>query len=473
MSGAYGTHRWIATAAPLAGRYDDVLFLTAELGWAVSGNSEVLRTENGARTWEKAPLPVRTVPRCIGMVDDKVGWIGCITREPRLFETKDGGRTWKRVADLPKETPPGICGLQVIDPEHVVATGTNFPERDTGFLKSVDGGQTWQARRMEDHASILVDIYFKSPTTGWIVGARKTRPNPRRSDVVPIVLKTEDGGNSWKDTLPASENPPLGEWGWKIQFVDEDFAVIANENFRAGAILVSEDGGNSWRRQEILDADGEMVNANLEGVGFLDRNTGWVGGWGDEAIFSGRTSGTVDGGRTWCDLTKTWPAPLPGLRYPCPPNETRGQYINRFRFIDGVGYASGNTVYKYTNETVWECDETPSDEPKIFDTNRALVYAEHARFPLAVPKGAKSLTVEVFDRFAGKVRTLIQEQNPSDGPRDLDWDLRNDKGEDLPPGQFMLQVDCDGVIESRLVYRDRQHECRISGADTPYLLRED
>ncbi len=45
--------------------------------------------------------------------------------------------------------------------------------------------------------------------------------------------------------------------------------MVACENLKAGAILISEDGGESWRRREIRDAEGRMVNQNLEGIGFM------------------------------------------------------------------------------------------------------------------------------------------------------------------------------------------------------------
>jgi hypothetical protein len=152
-------------------------------------------------------------------------------------------------------------------------------------------------------------------------------------------------------------NGALGEWGWKIQFVDRDFAVVACENLKAGAIIISEDGGDTWRRQEIRDANGLMVNQNLEGIGFLDRHTGWVGGWGDPMFDSGRTAGTTDGGRTWTDLTAQWPRPETAI--PCEEINPRGQYINRFRILGDTVYACGNTVYKFTTQPLFE---PPDDE---------------------------------------------------------------------------------------------------------------
>ncbi|MGK7875957.1 MAG: hypothetical protein AB4426_22470 [Xenococcaceae cyanobacterium] len=297
--------------------------------------------------------------------------------------------------------------------------------------------------------------------------------------MVPTVLKTTDGGITWEDVLKDKQgqelNLPLGEWGWKIQFLKNDpsFGVVACENFQAGAILITEDGGKSWRRQEILNTDKEMINANLEGIGFLDRNTGWVGGWGDKLAHSGRTSGTTDRGKTWIDLTHSWPPPVSGQGYPCPPRKTRGQYINRFRFIGNIAYASGNTVYKYTNQEIFKPTETEAASARFLTSTDDILCTDLAEIPITVPGGVKLLSVVLYDRFAGKVRTLLEESDPALGQRTLTWDLRDDAGEKLPPSQFMVRVTCDDASESRLIFQDRTWDTPATYAGTPHLLRED
>ena len=75
-----------------------------------------------------------------------------------------------------------------------------------------------------------------------------------------------------------------------------------------------------------------QANANLEGVGFIDKDHGWVGGWGDLQFQWLSTSQTADGGQTWTNADDV------------------GKVLNRFRFFGTpvtVGYASGQTVYKY------------------------------------------------------------------------------------------------------------------------------
>ncbi len=75
-----------------------------------------------------------------------------------------------------------------------------------------------------------------------------------------------------------------------------------------------------------------------------------------------------------------------------------------------------------------------------------------ADFEVDVPQGTARLTIELFDRFAGHVRTLADESNPAPGKRTFTWDLRDDQGEPVPLRQYMVRVSCDDISESRLVF---------------------
>jgi hypothetical protein len=117
----------------------------------------------------------------------------------------------------------------------IYASGTNDPSDDPAVLRTRDGGATWDLIDMSAHASLLVDIHFQDRNRGWVVGGRDVIACPGRRatrDVVrPVVLFTEDGGNTWTDLIPAKAKRrfPLGEWGWKIFFLDDRIAFISLE----------------------------------------------------------------------------------------------------------------------------------------------------------------------------------------------------------------------------------------------------
>ncbi|MGH4016527.1 MAG: FlgD immunoglobulin-like domain containing protein [Pseudonocardiaceae bacterium] len=231
---------------------------------------------------------------------------------------------------------------------------------------------------------------------------------------------------------------PLGEWGWKIQFLDERLGFVALESFARGAILKTTDGGDTWSVIEVSDPQG---NANLEGVGFIDENTGWVGGWGSATFEEGYSSSTVDGGKTWQDANEI------------------GRFINRFRFFHDpviVGYSSGRTVYRYSAEPLpTPAQVEPAGVLRFLDDNAPAQSRGPLQVAVTVPAGADRLTIGIWDRFGEHVRQLLDEPQPTQGPRTVDWDVTDDTGQQLDDGSFLLRVTVDGQSESQIVHVKR------------------
>jgi hypothetical protein len=198
-------------------------------------------------------------------------------------------------------------------------------------------------------------------------------------------------------------------------------------------VLKTTDGGRTWERKVVND---RQDNANLEGIGFVDEETGWVGGWGDRFFRGGFSSATNDGASNWRDANEI------------------GRFINRFRFIGrpvSVGYASGDTVYKYSAAPLPAPQAaTPSkliaeEEEETFETGLPVEIA------FEVPEGARSLAVNVWDRFGVHVARPVYEQSPRPGRGSFAWDLRDDAGAQLAPGYYIYRVSIDDDSESRVV----------------------
>jgi len=304
------------------------------------------------------------------------------------------------------------------------------------MMKTVDGGATWTGWDMHEHATLLVDVYFTDADHGWVVGGKADVDNPTRDDVRAVVLRTEDGGQTWINTIAdLRDELPLGEWGWKIQFLDDQIGFVALESFDHGAILRTEDGGKSWTRLAINDPQG---NANLEGIGFVDENTGWVGGWGSRDFTKGFSSATTDGGKTWRDANEI------------------GRFINRFRFLGdpvSVGYASGRTVYKYAAEPPVLAAVAPVVPAlRLLPSNEPMRAGRPLRLPVNVPIGAEHLSVIVWSRFGEQLAVVLDEDSPAAGRRDVEWDPVDTTGTPLPPEeQVIVRVTVDGASESQIV----------------------
>jgi hypothetical protein len=286
-----------------------------------------------------------------------------------------------------------------------------------------------------------VDTYFTDVDNGWVVGGRATVPQPTRADVRAVVLRTRDGGQTWEDrAAPLAAQLPLGEWGWKIHFIDDRVGYVGLESFTRAAILKTTDGGESWTRIEVEDPQG---NVNLEGVGFLDENTGWVGGWGVSKVgdpAAGFSSATTDGGKTWADANEI------------------GRFLNRFRFFRGpkpIGYASGLTVYRYAAQH----PEPPlgiaaESRLQFLDDNTPTQSGVPLRIRATVPAEAKRLTVAVWDRFGEYLGSVLDEAEPAPGPRTVVWDGADPEGRPVS-GSVLVRVTVDEQSESRIIHLTR------------------
>ena len=350
--------------------------------------------------------------------------------------------------------PVAICGISVVSEQVVYGSGTNRPNDFPGMIKTLDGGTTWTAIDMSAHASILIDTYFTDSLHGWVVGGKANAPTPTTRDMLkPVVLETTDGGMTWTNRLAGDEAEfPFGEWGWKIQFLNDRLGFVSLENFTAGAILKTTDGGKTWTRLKINDPQG---NVNLEGVGFIDENQGWVGGWGssDLSMPTGFSSATTDGGLNWTNANEI------GLR------------INRFRFFRNpvsVGYASGFTVYKYSSDPVLAA-LTSLVAPR--DTGRPLLPDAHIcssslpiQIRLEIPMGTKRLTMHVWDWFGVDLGLVLDEVRPEHGMRVFTWDGNDDRGNPISSGDYILRLTADDAsASSTLTYRVTSTASSVSG----------
>ena len=310
----------LAGAPTIAGKQDDVYFVDSSNGFSVNGNGQIWGSTDGGAKWSKLLDQPGTYFRAISFFDPKHGFaanIGTdyypgVTDTNPLYETIDGGATWK-VKAVDGAAPPGICGFWRIDDKNIVATGrVGGP---SFFLKSTDAGATWKSTDISSKIAMLVDAYFPTPTVGVVTGGTSTGSGSRCA-----ILRTEDGGASWANVFTSKQ---AGEMCWKVSFPTPNVGYAAVLTFGAktpSSFIKTTDGGKTW--QELPFIDGSYAGL---GVGFITENIGWIGG---EA--SGKPAQrTKDGGATW------------------EADPSLGSYINRFRFVDGkTGYAIGTTIYK-------------------------------------------------------------------------------------------------------------------------------
>jgi len=431
----FSWHPTRATPTDVHERYDDIWFINPQVGWAVNAKGQIVHTEDAGANWAiQHSANINTWLRCMALTSPTDGWVGTIETTQRLFKTQDG-KTWTDLTSTLPDLPIAICGMSSPSSGVVWASGTQFPEQEAAVLHTADGGQNWKSISMAAHANLLIDNYFVDDKRGWVVGGVG---GTSYNKLKPVIMFTDDGGRSWVDRLANSGiDFPRGEWGWKIQFLNPQIGFVSLENDKAAAILKTTDGGQTWKRIVVNDP---QRNVELEGVGFINEQLGWAGGWG-HGFAAGRedgtASGTTDGGATWFDANDV------------------GRFINRFRFFKDpagpiVGYASGRTIYQCLASQdggavpmAAAAVVAEPDIPKAFATME--IKAE-------VPANAKKVEIAIFNPRQKLVKVL-QEQAPRPGARTFSWDFKTDAGVDTGTGHFIFRLAVDDQRSSGMVVR--------------------
>jgi len=228
-----------------------VRFVNRDTGFTV-GDSIIFKTTDGGLNWTKTILSNGTSLYDIKFIDDTTGF--CVGSPGYLLKTTDGGASW-----VPKSAG------SYINLSHI-----SFPVRDTGyisldagrgFLKSIDGGETWNWFPLTPITDVsnLDGIYFTSTSNGIIAGWYDA-----------YLLKTTDGGNSWgnKDTID-----PV--------FINSVYFPSASNGYAVGwygRIIHSTDGGDNWADQNSGVSYGAFHGRTLYSVYFIDDHTGFVVG---------------------------------------------------------------------------------------------------------------------------------------------------------------------------------------------------
>jgi photosystem II stability/assembly factor-like uncharacterized protein len=460
---------WVPTNAPVSqSRTDDIWFFDESDGWLLNSNGQVCKTIDGGDSWTQKLFvdpgaPANPYLRCMGWPSRTVGWIGAVTQfhegknylDILLHKTEDGGETWRSIRNMPQDSPAGICGMYAVNELVMYGSGTNDPNLPgTGVVKTTDGGENWQFMDLSKFADNLIDCYFSDENTGWVVGGKidSACPDPKPgaghsqyAKLKPVVLKTTDGGKTWVDKTAGVQSFNCGEWGWKIQLLDALHGYVSLENFTAAAILTTADGGETWVRRPVVDAAGHQINLDLEGVGFITPDVGWVGGWGDN--FEGlKNSATQDGGKTW----------IAENSIPANPSSDPRNRINRYRFLGSppnFGYCSGHSVYKRGTPGIAASAPLRARPAGLSLSHRSYESARSVEISYTLGRDSNRVFVGIWNHFAFHVRTLVDGKPQSAGRHTVAWDGTDENRNPLPGGKFICRMSVNGTYgESETIH---------------------
>jgi hypothetical protein len=235
----------------------------------------------------------------------------------RLSISTDHGRTW-RDSSLPTAHPgdlPAAGTVAVVDADNAWFLLSAGADPHFTVFHTSDGGATWQS------TVLPVSIGGESPGTATFlpgkldfVDARVGFAFVKTSDTgLWAILRTEDGGVSWKATGSAAA-------AWDDVVVDADTLWAPGLNDAGGQpvplLQVSRDAGATWSDVPLpgLAAVGGdslfVLNGPTGGVQFQGPSEGYMAVLQKTgASYATRYFGTADGGRTWSQLA-TLPQPV-------------------------------------------------------------------------------------------------------------------------------------------------------------------
>jgi photosystem II stability/assembly factor-like uncharacterized protein len=140
-----------------------------------------------------------------------------------------------------------VSRLEIDGEMNAVARSSDTNLHMVGFgsiRRSEDEGMTW-VENISDGDDYR-DVFFINERTGWIVGNAGS------------ILKTEDGGDSWKACREATAHNKL-RWN-RIHFADESLGAIAGDG---GLVWMTKDGGQNWiELDEIPEVNYSSVFVN-------------------------------------------------------------------------------------------------------------------------------------------------------------------------------------------------------------------
>jgi photosystem II stability/assembly factor-like uncharacterized protein len=298
---------------PITTKHEGLSFPDPQHGWLISDQGDIFATSDGGTTWQPQATGLGHL-RSLEFVSSTLGFAG--TLGGVMYRTTDGGANWVDITDGFAPQPIGFCGIaHVGNTVHVVGRYANAAD----YYRSTDGGLTWSFQSFGSTAQGLVDVVFLNQQVGFIGGRANQQTSPTGSA---IIYKTTDGGLTWRPVFVG--NYGTG-WAWKIYPVSDQVIYVAlastDGTYRVGK---SVDGGEEWSVQIVVSGQQPDPRSGVQGIGFLDEEVGWVGGF-----FNGMYA-TTNGGATWHWVT------------------TPGGLVNRYRLTGGQLYtASTAGVLRY------------------------------------------------------------------------------------------------------------------------------
>ena len=237
-----------------------------------------------------------------------------------LFESKDGGKSWKELSGLRKHDTgpkwqPGAGGMCL----HTILLDPQDPRRiyvaisAAGTFRADDGGKTWKPINHGLHSEYIPDSAAEVGHCVHRMALHSSRPNTLFMQKHWDVMRTDDGGDSWREVsgnLPSDFGFPIDVHAHEPETVYVVPIKSDSEHYPPSSrlrVYRSRTGGNEWealtkglpqRNCYVNVLRDAMSVDSLEPCGIYFGTTG------------GQVYGSADAGDNWKPIVRDLPAVL-------------------------------------------------------------------------------------------------------------------------------------------------------------------
>ncbi len=247
----------------------------------------VFKTLDGGKTWINLGLAkTETISKILlDPTNPDVAYVGALgtnwgaTRERGLYKTTDGGKTWKKILYVNKETGVGDMVMDPTNPNKLLVSMWqhhrwpwffNSGGPGSGLYLTVDGGEHWKKLGVKDGlpegelGKIGLAIAPGRPNVLYaLVEAKKS-----------VLLRSSNGGYKWKVVnKKKGVNPrPFYFNRLMVNPVNENIVYKIEFNLR-----VSEDGGKTFKSiQQKIHVDNHALWLHPNGEYMIAGNDGGI-----------------------------------------------------------------------------------------------------------------------------------------------------------------------------------------------------
>jgi photosystem II stability/assembly factor-like uncharacterized protein len=287
-------------------------------------------------------------------------------------------------AAAPSPTPPptednplSLAAIQRLDSSTGFVSG--WTGTGLGLARTLDAGASWQ--RIAVPTDRITSLRFIDANVGWAGGfIPRNVPQVACAQAAPsgssacygVVLRTQDGGKTWQQTLAIPEDGVNGDPVVQIQttlvtgeIVSMHFATasrgwLALVSQNGSEVRFTSDGGSTWTRG-MQTSSGAIIGLDAASTSVAWAMTRDGGSCSSSTCGTYELFRTLDGGSTWTSLGNPKPATgncaIGAIYGPLFASPTRG-WLALNLGAGGVA-APGGLLQTEDGGKTWRCTNTP------------------------------------------------------------------------------------------------------------------